>query len=35
MEAIDSLGDPRRRLASCDYPLQELLLTAVRDQQRG
>jgi hypothetical protein len=29
MEAFETLEDPRRRLASCDYPLQELLLTAL------
>ncbi|HET9641768.1 MAG TPA: ISAs1 family transposase [Burkholderiaceae bacterium] len=29
MEAFETLEDPRRRLASCNYPLQELLLTAL------
>jgi predicted transposase YbfD/YdcC len=29
MESFETLEDPRRRLASCDYPLQELLLTAL------
>ena len=29
MESFEALEDPRRRLASCDYPLQELLLTAL------
>jgi predicted transposase YbfD/YdcC len=29
METFEDLEDPRRRLASCNYPLQELLLTAL------
>jgi predicted transposase YbfD/YdcC len=29
MEAFETLEDPRRRLASCDHALQELLLTAL------
>src|SRR5580765_7093517 len=29
MEAFETLQDPRRRLASCHYPLRELLLTAL------
>jgi hypothetical protein len=26
METFEDLEDPRRRLASCNYPLQELLM---------
>jgi len=29
MESFEALEDPRRRLASCNYALQELLLTAL------